>query len=193
MDDRSTRLALASFPATTHPLSSNVSICRSFLGQTPLFLTAIVCCILVIPNTKTASANAEDAEVKGNSIAQMDFAGALLLGVSILTLMLPLELGGTKLPWTHPVIAILFVSAVSLLCLFLAVELWWARNPIVPVRLLKNREVLASYAISALMGVAQFGVSARLLAVISIMAWHDTGLISQFEIRFSISYHFISK
>ncbi|KAK6062553.1 Arylsulfatase 3 [Seiridium cupressi] len=128
----------------------------SFLGQAPLFIIAIISCILAIPNTRRASAPQDQTSAKKvNLFIRIDIVGILLLGLSILVLMLPLELGGVKIPWQHPAIFVLFGLGAVLLSLFLATEAWWAPNPVFPIRMLKNREILACYLVIGLLAAAQ--------------------------------------
>ncbi|KAI1335280.1 MFS general substrate transporter [Xylariaceae sp. FL0016] len=125
----------------------------SFLGQVPFFLMAITGAIFVIPNTKTASQG--PSADRNDRLSRIDFFGSLLLGTSVLVMMLPLELGGVRLPWTHPAIPSLFVAGALIFCLFLANEAWWAKEPAIPIRLLKSREILAPYFIIACIAGAQ--------------------------------------
>jgi hypothetical protein len=126
-----------------------------------MFLLAIVAAILVIPNTRgrPTVSNTEEETSKHSLLTRIDFAGSLLLGSSILTLMLPLELGGTKIPWNHPAIFALFGIGAILLLLFLATEAWWASHPVFPIRILKNREILAAYFTIGCIAAAQTSVS----------------------------------
>lgn len=73
--------------------------------------------------------------------------------------MLPVEIGGTKIHWTHPLIFVLFGGGTLLLALFLATEAWWAKEPIFPLVLLRQRDVIASYLIMGCQVAAQLGVS----------------------------------
>jgi hypothetical protein len=73
--------------------------------------------------------------------------------------MLPLEIGGQKVPWSNPSIPALFVVAALLLGLFVVAETRWAREPIFPLRLLKNPQVLLGYFVTGCVLAAQGGVS----------------------------------
>jgi hypothetical protein len=132
---------------------------RSFLGQVPMFCVAIVACILVVPNTRQIVSTQDEDARPVNFLMRIDFAGILLLGLSVLALMLPLELGGVKILWSHPMIFVLFGIGALLFLSFLANELWWARNPVFPVRMLTSREVLACYTVIGLLAAAQTSVS----------------------------------
>ncbi|KAH6652139.1 major facilitator superfamily domain-containing protein [Truncatella angustata] len=128
----------------------------SFLGQAPMFVIAIVSSIMAIPDTQRPSvAETQQTVTMGNFFVRIDLAGILLLGSSILTLLLPLELGGVMIPWQHPAIFVLVGIGVCLLALFLMNEAWWAPSPVFPVRMLKNREILACYLVIGLLAAAQ--------------------------------------
>jgi hypothetical protein len=73
--------------------------------------------------------------------------------------MLPVEIGGAKIPWTHPLVFVLFGAGTLLLALFLATEAWWTKEPIFPLMLLRQRDVIASYVIMGCQIAAQLGVS----------------------------------
>ncbi|KAH9904947.1 major facilitator superfamily transporter [Xylariomycetidae sp. FL2044] len=126
----------------------------SFLGQTPLFVAAIISSGFVLPNTKAKTADGSELSARSR-VARIDFIGAALLGLAVLLFMLPLEIGGARVPWSHPVIPGLFVAAFVVLCLFLANEAWFATDPVIPIRLLKQRDILASYFVMACIAGAQ--------------------------------------
>ncbi len=129
-------------------------------------MIALVLCWIFLPEESVTRpvvpATLEDdaAERRTKSgLARIDFLGATLLGLAILTLMFPLEIGGAKIPWTHPLIFVLFGSGSVLLALFLATEAWWAKEPIFPLLLLRKRDVVASYFVAGTQVAAQLGVS----------------------------------
>lgn len=147
----------------------------SFLGQVPLFVLAIVLCLIFIPKraaTPPAASPAtkldtEESEAPdggsrppppGASLANIDMLGATLLALAILTLLLPVEIGGSQVPWTHPVVFGLVAATLLLGGLFLATEAWWAADPIFPVELLRHRDVLLGYFVTAAQGGAQLGL-----------------------------------
>lgn len=82
-----------------------------------------------------------------SALGRVDFLGALLLVVTVTTLLLGLNTGGNQLPWTHPlVIAALVVSALSF-CLFIYVESNpnIVPEPIIPVVLIgRTRTILCA-------------------------------------------------
>ncbi|KAL0767203.1 hypothetical protein CaCOL14_010053 [Colletotrichum acutatum] len=137
----------------------------SFLGQAPIFLLAVLLCWFFLPKGKQVGKGEEGAEARGkpidiekSSLARIDFLGAALLALFILTFLLPIEIGGTKIPWSHPLIFILFGVAAVFGGLFAAVEEWWAKEPIFPLELLKHRDIILTYVISGGQVAAQLGL-----------------------------------
>ncbi|KAG6103457.1 hypothetical protein E4U14_006250 [Claviceps sp. LM454 group G7] len=76
-------------------------------------------------------------------LARIDFAGVFLTSSFLTLLLLGLNSGGNQVPWTHP----LPLTTIPLSIVLFVVFLWWegrARQPIIPVRLLMSRTVLAA-------------------------------------------------
>ncbi|OTA93847.1 hypothetical protein M434DRAFT_21204 [Hypoxylon sp. CO27-5] len=129
----------------------------SFFGQAPIFLLAMIVCGMVLPNLTTGQ-DRNDAGVKKSRLARIDFLGAAFLGSGILSILLPLRIAGEKVPWTSPIVPSLFVLGAVLLTLFVITEVRWAKEPIFPMRLLRNREVVFSYLIMVCQTAAQLGM-----------------------------------
>lgn len=89
----------------------------------------------------------------------MDFVGSALLASFLILILLPLEIGGNKIPWTDALIPILFGAGVLCLVLFVFVEKWWANNPLLPLNLFYSRHTVVSFLVLALQCAAQLGVS----------------------------------
>jgi MFS family permease len=73
---------------------------------------------------------------------KLDLLGAALMVCATLAMLLALTWGGTRYPWTSPVILGLFAGSVALWLLFA----WWqaaAPEPFVPFVILRNRTVAA--------------------------------------------------
>lgn len=143
----------------------------SFIGQAPLLLVAMVCVGLTVPSSHVSAKQESDGpdgqQQHGGSsmltkLAGIDFLGALVLGLLILSVLLPLELGGVIIPWSHPAIPALFTSAAIFLALFIVVEHRWAKDPVLPLGIFTNRYALLSFGIMGLQVAAQVGVSQTL-------------------------------
>ncbi|KAF5016751.1 hypothetical protein F66182_11458 [Fusarium sp. NRRL 66182] len=91
-------------------------------------------------------------------VGRMDGLGALLLASSVLAFTAPLEVGGQKVSWSHPIVTGLVGAGVLLAIAFAFVESRWAREPIFPLRLVRNRDVTKSYLVSFGQSAAQLGM-----------------------------------
>lgn len=128
---------------------------RSFLGQCPpIFLTILLIWFLV-PNYAATLSSESKIESR---LRRIDFVGAVLLGCGILLSLLPLEIGGTMLPWSHATIRILFTASVLCLLFWVVYEERYATEPILSPRLLMKRNVLVSNAIMFFQAAAQLGM-----------------------------------
>jgi MFS family permease len=113
----------------------------SFISQVPLAGIAMVLIATALPSHHCN--NLED-EMQQSRLARIDFMGAIFMTLSILGLLLPLEVGGEQVPWSSPFIMVLFAGAVGFGLLFLATEAWVAKEPIIPLILLRQRDVVVS-------------------------------------------------
>lgn len=106
----------------------------------------------------------------------MDFLGSALLTTFLVLILLPLEIGGTKVAWTDPWIPVLFCSGAVFLVLFVLAEKYWAANPLLPLSLFCNRHTIVAFTIIALQIAAQLGVrDARCLSVLFCRGDADEG------------------
>lgn len=117
-----------------------------------------------LPNTKprqasSSSSSAAGSEPKSSNLRRVDFLGSALLAAFLVVLLLPLELGGSRLAWTDPRIPLCFGAAVLLLVLFVAAEKWLVANPLLPLSMFHSRHTVVSFVIMALQCAAQLGVS----------------------------------
>ncbi|KAG5756769.1 hypothetical protein H9Q70_000655 [Fusarium xylarioides] len=124
----------------------------SFLGQSPIFAVSMIIAAILLPSTtQTEGATLE-------RIKRIDALGALLLGGSVLAFMVPLEIGGQKIPWSHPLVPTLAAAGVILSAAFVLVESRWAEEPIFPLRLLRSGDVTKTYLIAFGQAAAQLGM-----------------------------------
>lgn len=86
----------------------------------------------------------------------IDYAGALLLAVALSAVILLTDLGGTEVGWGSPVILGLGATAVLALGAFLAVERR-AAEPVLPLRLFRERAFSVTSAVGLIVGFAMFG------------------------------------
>ncbi|KAK7744070.1 hypothetical protein SLS53_003588 [Cytospora paraplurivora] len=134
----------------------------SFTGQAPIFLVAIILCWIALPNFKPKQkrpGQEADADKPWTSkLRQVDFLGSALLAGFLILILLPLEIGGSKIAWTDPRIGALFASGIVCLALFVVAEKRWVSNPLMPLSLFASRHTVVSYVILALQTLAQLGM-----------------------------------
>ncbi len=87
---------------------------------------------------------------------RIDFAGAGLLSLSIVTLLLATVWGGVDYPWGSAQIIGLFVTAVISALLFIWRENY-AKEPIIPLSLFKNEIFTVTTILSFIVGMVMFG------------------------------------
>ncbi|OCK82915.1 major facilitator superfamily transporter [Lepidopterella palustris CBS 459.81] len=132
----------------------------SFFGQAPLIVIAMLLCWAVLPshNVKQNLTEPHRSKETSSRLARIDFLGAALMAAMTLSFLLPIEIGGVKIPWSHPVVPILFSCGVVLAILFVMTEAWWGKEPIFPLQLLRQRDAVASYLIMGFQVAAQLGM-----------------------------------
>ncbi|KAK9473851.1 major facilitator superfamily domain-containing protein [Dipodascopsis tothii] len=83
-------------------------------------------------------------EIETSRLKRIDFAGSLSLVSFLSVFLLALSLGGSYVPWSHPIIFVLFPLSFALLAVFVHIETKVAVEPVLPLSLLKDRTVLGS-------------------------------------------------
>lgn len=109
-----------------------------FLIQVPL---SFVCSIVVYFTINIPVKN-EDGKSK---LKRIDFLGAGTLVVCLVVMLLGLNSGGNLLEWTHPLVISALVASAFLLALFLYIEANVAVEPLLPIRILSHRTILAAF------------------------------------------------
>ncbi|KAL8296107.1 hypothetical protein RB600_001548 [Gaeumannomyces tritici] len=146
----------------------------SFMGQVPIFCAAIVFCLSRMPSnlpgqphpvayvssTEPCPTDRGDDQARTSEpmppskhatpparqpqgLARIDFLGAALLALTT----------------RNPVVLGLAAAACVFGALFVAVEEWWALEPIFPIDLLRHRDVLLLYLIAGTQSAAQLGLT----------------------------------
>jgi EmrB/QacA subfamily drug resistance transporter len=88
--------------------------------------------------------------------AKIDYLGALLLTIGVVSLTLVAAWGGTEYPWASKQIIGLAILSVVALAAFVWVE-GRVPEPILPLRLFRNRNFTVAQILSFLVGAAMFG------------------------------------
>jgi MFS family permease len=127
----------------------------SFLGQTPL---AVLATVLIAMRLPSHTAREPELEAKKSNLARIDFLGALFMALTILSFLFPLEIGGNRLPWHHPLVLGLLGGACLFAALFVLIEDKWAREPVIPLLLFRKKDIVLSMVVMACQIGAQTGV-----------------------------------
>ena len=104
------------------------------------------------------SPEVDDNKVKKGKLGRIDFLGSITLALAITGFLLVVELGGQQLPWTHPLLWIIFAAAAVSGIAFALIEAFVAPEPVFPLRLFIHRDIVTTYFVAALQIAAQFGV-----------------------------------
>ena len=86
----------------------------------------------------------------------IDYAGATLLGIALSAVVLIADLGGTAYPWGSPFTIGLMVSAIVSTIAFVVIERR-AQEPVLPLRLFRNRAFTVTSTVGFIVGFALFG------------------------------------
>ncbi|KIV99663.1 uncharacterized protein PV09_08718 [Verruconis gallopava] len=124
----------------------------SFVVQSPLLLLAGAVAFPLIPGQLTSKSTFV------SRLRRIDFLGSSLLAASVTTFMLVLELTGRKVSWNDTLIISLITASATTGLLFLFTEIFWAVEPIFPLHLLRNKDVVITYLLFGLQISAQFSL-----------------------------------
>jgi EmrB/QacA subfamily drug resistance transporter len=89
---------------------------------------------------------------------RIDYAGAAVLTVALTLLILGLLEGGQAWAWGSPQGIVVLLSGALLLAAFVVIERR-ASDPVVPLRLLRNRLLVATYLVAACVGAVLLGLT----------------------------------
>lgn len=112
----------------------------AFILLVPLtVLSAILVTVFVRLPTKELDEAESDEKWK-----RIDFTGAIVLTSAIVILLVGLNAGGNTVPWFHPLVLVTLPLSSALFLVFVYVETSYDVEPIIPVKLLLNRTVVAA-------------------------------------------------
>lgn len=134
---------------------------RPFFIQFPVAIIGLALVIWKLPEPKPRNVlESRHYSNKASTLQRIDFAGAFALVAVIVSGLLSVDVA-TKRGWS-------WLAAVLVSCFggsvfaFIAIEKYYAREPIFPLKLLTNKDVLTSYAVIFFQAAGQFGVSVRM-------------------------------
>jgi len=92
----------------------------------------------------------------------IDYVGATLIMAGVSVILVWVSLAGTGFAWLSGTTALLIGSGLALVAAALYVEARVAREPVIPLRLFKDRTIALATAASVMIGVAMFGATVYL-------------------------------
>ncbi|KAL1921123.1 uncharacterized protein VTP21DRAFT_10839 [Calcarisporiella thermophila] len=123
-----------------------------FYLQLPICVLILIAVYFLIENRKRKT------RTQLKDLLNIDWAGNLVLLISTICLLLGLNWGGQGLPWSSPTIIALLVVGIVLAAVFVLIEHKFAKDPTVPMRLLKIRNVASGYATIFLFAFTSMGL-----------------------------------
>ncbi|KAK9451510.1 major facilitator superfamily-domain-containing protein [Limtongia smithiae] len=115
----------------------------AFLLQVPFVVISAVA-IHYNLQSKPAPVESESASETADKLSRIDFAGSVTLVLALVTLLIGLSIGGNYYPWRSWTVFFAFFFGVVFLASFIYVELYIAREPIIPITLLKDRTIFGA-------------------------------------------------
>lgn len=147
-------------------LADSIGWRGSFLCQAPLTLIVLALVWWKLPSEFEHDAFAREnstMEVTGHptlsKLRRIDFPGAFLIAISMVALLLALNFASKRLELFDPLVIGLILLWISSSFLFLLLEARYASEPIIPMRLLLERDVLTAYLIIGFLMAGSMSVS----------------------------------
>ncbi|KAL8874390.1 MAG: hypothetical protein Q9174_000289 [Haloplaca sp. 1 TL-2023] len=122
----------------------------AFWLQVPL---TVISAILVSLTVRIPVKESEESTWK-----RIDCLGAVTLIATLVLLLLGINSGGNIVPWTHPLVLVSLPLSALFLLIFIYTEAFRASEPVVPVRLLLDRTVLAACLTNWFTSMCQFSI-----------------------------------
>ncbi|TVY84980.1 Efflux pump roqT [Lachnellula suecica] len=123
-----------------------------FYINLPFGVVSILFILLFLPSTPPPQSDKDWKE----KVKSFDLIGTFFLIPGIICLLLALQWGGAKYPWDNARIIALFVVFGVLMAVFIGVEFWQKDRATIPLRILKDRNILGAVWFGICMGGALF-------------------------------------
>ncbi|KAK9427483.1 major facilitator superfamily domain-containing protein [Lipomyces doorenjongii] len=115
----------------------------AFFIQVPFILISTIAIQVNLKSSPTEG-------IQTDKVNRIDFAGSIALFFALGLCLLTLSMGGNYVSWSHPLIFILFSLSFLFLAGFVHIETRIAKEPVLPLALLKDRTILGSAVSNAL-------------------------------------------
>ncbi|KAK9357086.1 major facilitator superfamily domain-containing protein [Lipomyces doorenjongii] len=116
----------------------------AFLLQVPFIVVSSVAIYFNL-KSKPTPVSSDSVSETADKLSRIDFAGSITLVLSLVLYLLGLSIGGNYVSWfSFPVFVAFFLGTIFLAA-FIYVELYIAKEPVIPITLLKDRTIFAVY------------------------------------------------
>ncbi|KAK9318805.1 major facilitator superfamily domain-containing protein [Lipomyces orientalis] len=115
----------------------------AFLLQVPFVVVSSVAIYFNL-KSKPAPLSSDSASEIADKLSRIDFAGSITLVLSLVLYLLALSIGGNYVSWFSFPVFIAFLLGSIFLSAFIYVELYIAREPIIPITLLMDRTIFGA-------------------------------------------------
>ncbi|KAK9248387.1 major facilitator superfamily domain-containing protein [Lipomyces tetrasporus] len=115
----------------------------AFLLQVPFVVISSVAIYFNL-KSKPAPLSSDSASEIADKLSRIDFAGSITLVLSLVLYLLGLSIGGNYVSWSSLPVFIAFSLGSIFLSAFIYVELYLAREPIIPITLLMDRTIFGA-------------------------------------------------
>ncbi|KAK9369075.1 major facilitator superfamily domain-containing protein [Lipomyces kononenkoae] len=115
----------------------------AFLLQVPFIIVSSTAIYFNL-KSKPVPVASNSVSKTADKLSRIDFAGSITLVLSLVLYLVGLSIGGNYVPWfSFPVFITFFLGSVFLSS-FIYIELYIAREPIIPITLLKDRTIFGA-------------------------------------------------
>ena len=151
-------------------LDAVLIILRSFYGQCPVTSFAFFLVLRRLPGTQDMEEDLNESKWKrqSNKLRRIDFLGATTIIIATVCFLLALQFGSKDMSWASARAIVPFAASIMFGAGFVAIEKYWATEPVFPIRLMIHRDIITTYPVTCLQTVAQ--VSLEVLRGLEVFA-----------------------
>ncbi|KAK9459698.1 major facilitator superfamily domain-containing protein [Lipomyces oligophaga] len=115
----------------------------AFLLQVPFVILSAIAIHFNL-KSKPSPVESDSASETADKLSRIDFAGSITLVLSLVLYLFGLSIGGNYVAWTSWSVFFTFFFGSILLAAFIYIELYIAREPVIPIQLLSDRSVFGA-------------------------------------------------